>query len=162
MPSAEEPYHYLQKKVSSIIEELTNELNENISEFKKIAKEVYEVEEKILVNRSSYIKARKEIEEEQKRQQETEGVLDYFEAEIEKIRETLHTTTSFDGKEKETYSTVGDIDMLISEFNSLISSLDMSVPNRIGILLNENINLINYADALIQKIIQKRQGKETV
>lgn len=156
MPSIEEPYHYLQKKVSSIIEELTQELNQNIAEFKSIAKEAYDVEEKILLSRSSYLKVSKDIEEEEKRQKEIESILDYFDGEIDKMKETLSTFSADNDSTPGNYTIHGDIDSLVNEFNSLISTLDTGLPNSINLFLNENINLVNYADSLLDSLTEKR------
>lgn len=150
----EEPYHYLQKRVGTIIEELTNDLNDNLTEFRNISKEAYEIEEKVLRSRNNYIRISKEIEGEMKRQREVEGVLEYFEAEIEKLRGAVRAQ-SIEGHEGRSYAVIGDIDNLINEFNSLVSSIDIGIPNRMNILLNENMNLVNYADSLIRKIVAK-------
>ncbi|OAG31140.1 hypothetical protein NEDG_01914 [Nematocida displodere] len=155
MLPTEEPYHYLQKKVGAIIEELTNELNDNVAEFKRLSKETYDVEEKIHLSRGSYVRVNREIEAEIKKQQEVERVLEYFDSEIEKIREAIHSQKT-EGSEAIHYGAVGDIDGLINEFNSLVCTLDIGVPNSINILLNENMNLINYAEALIHKASSKR------
>ncbi|KAI5186684.1 hypothetical protein NEHOM01_1637 [Nematocida homosporus] len=155
MPPAEEPYHYLQKKIGAIVSELTTELIENTAEFKRISKEAYDIEELILLSRSKYMKVSQEIQAESKRQQEIEGVLDYFEGEIDKIR-TILQANPIDGPETPTFASLGDLDSLVSEFNSLVATLDLSIPNSINIFLNENMNLISYADTLIQKLATKR------
>lgn len=160
MPAIEEPYHYLQKKVSSIIDELARELSQNISEFKSIAKQAYDTEEKILQSRSSYIRASREIEEEEKKQKEIESILDYFDQEIEKMRETLSTLPEEGSTPPPgSYGVMGDIDNLVSEFNSLISAIDATLPNSISLLLNENINLVKYAETLIESLTETRITK---
>ncbi|KAI5180804.1 hypothetical protein NEOKW01_1088 [Nematocida sp. AWRm80] len=153
MPAVEEPYHYLQKKLGSILDELVTEMNENVSDFKNISKIAYDMEQKILNSRMVYTSLTQQIEEETKRQQEIETVLEYFDKEIDKLRETLpqaktNTTTT------SSYSAIGDIDSLINEFNQIVSQLDTNVPNAINILLNENMNLVNYIEDLMDKSMQ--------
>ncbi|KAI5189842.1 hypothetical protein NEMIN01_0705 [Nematocida minor] len=153
----EEPYHYLQKKVGSILEELIGELNKSVSSFKKVSKKAYEVEEKILQSRSKYIKVSKEVEYELKRQKEIETVLEYFEAEIDKLKQKLQRSST-ESSQKPCYSALGEIGTLIAEFNELVSQLDVGVPNKINILLNKNINLVNQIEESIEKSsVQQRE-----
>ncbi|KFG26420.1 uncharacterized protein NESG_01543 [Nematocida ausubeli] len=160
MQLTEEPYHYLQKKVESILEELISELNENVSEFKEISKKVYEVEEVILHSRGKYIKVSKEVEEELKRQNEIEKVLEYFEAEIDKLKQKLQATANYNSAEQRpNYSSIGDISSLITEFNELVSMLDLGIPNKINILLNKNINIINQIEEETDKMSLKPKKK---
>lgn len=162
MQLAEEPYHYLQKKVGSIVEELISELNENVSEFKKLSKKAYEVEEVILHSRGKYIKVSKEIEDKLKRQSEIEKVLEYFEAEIDKLKQKLQTlSTETDSIEKPSYGAISDIEGLIVEFNDLVSILDVGVPNKINILLNKNINLINQIEEETARSLTKTKSKKS-
>lgn len=157
MSPTEEPYHFLQKKVGNILDELSLELSDNIAEFKKVCKEVYDVEEIILKSRGVYIEASKEIDEELNKQHEIESVLEYFETEVEKLRYALHTDP-VESTATPNYAVLGDIDSLIGEFNSLVSAMDIGVPHPVGILVSENINLIRYAEALVQDLLEHRSG----
>lgn len=159
MSSTEEPYHFLQKKIGSILEELGLELNDNVSEFKKMCKEVYAVEEVILKSRSTFIQASKEIEEEVKKQKELENVLDYFDSEIDKLGYILHTDP-VESTVTPNYSILGDIDSLIGEFNALVRTMDMGVPQPVSILVSENINLIRYAETLIEKMLGTQETED--
>lgn len=150
MQLSNEPYHYLQQKVGSILKELIGELNENVSEFKKISKKAYDVEEKILHTRGKYVKVSKEVEDEIKKQKEIETVLEYFEAEIDKLKNKLHVSSN-ETAPKPSYSALGEIESLIMEFNDLVSQLDVGIPNKINILLNKNINLINQIEHPIEQ-----------
>ncbi|KAI5190927.1 hypothetical protein NECID01_1222 [Nematocida sp. AWRm77] len=159
MSSTEEPYHFLQKKIGSILEELGMELNDNVSEFKKMCKEVYAVEEVILKSRNTYIQASKEIEEEVKKQKELETVLDYFDSEIDKLGYILHTDP-VESTATPNYSILGDIDSLIGEFNAVVRTMDVGVPQAVSILVSENINLVRYAEMLIKKMLGTQETED--
>lgn len=150
MQLSDEPYHYLQKKVGSILEELIGELNSNVSVFKNLSRKAYEVEERILHTRGKYIKVSKEVEYELKKQKEIETVLEYFEKEIDRLKNKLQVSLT-ENTPKPTYSALGEIESLISEFNELVSQLDVGIPNKINILLNKNINLINQIEEPINQ-----------
>jgi hypothetical protein len=160
MPSKEEPYSYLQRSVGSIVEDLTNELNDNLARFRNIGNEAYEKEENILTSIRECVKVSREIEREIKRQKEVEEVLDYLESEIDRLRETVKSqgVERFEGP---SYGVIGDIDSLINEFNSLVANIDVEIPSKMNVLLNENMNMISYADSQIKKIVAKhREGAE--
>ncbi|KAH9385770.1 uncharacterized protein NEMAJ01_0666 [Nematocida major] len=156
MQLAEEPYNYLQKKVGSILGELISELNQNVTEFKKMSKKAYEVEEAILHSRGNYIKVSREVEDEMKRQNEIEKILEYFEAETDKLKLKLQSIPcETDTANRPCYAALGDIGTLLTEFNELVSLLDVGVPNKINILLNRNINLVNQIEEKTEQALRK-------
>lgn len=152
MKTNKEPYHYLQKKVSSIVEELANSMNEDLEKFKNTCKEAYEVEEKILQSRNNYARVNAEIEKVAKRQKEIWTVLEYFEKEIDKIHQQVQESKA---KTAEGISYASVSTGIANEFNALVSTIDTEVPNSINLLINENMNLINYAEALLEKAAEK-------
>lgn len=153
----EEPYHYLQKRLSTIVEELTSELNDNITTFRSISKEAYEIEESVVKSRNNYIQLSREIDREIKRQKEVEEVLDYFESEIDRLKDVVKELPN-DSVEEQGFSAITDMENLIMEFNSLIGNIDLGIPNRITVLINENVNLLSYLDKLTEKIKRVEEG----
>jgi len=156
----EEPYYYLQKNLSFILKDLSGTLNERISEFKRDCKEAYEVEEKIIRARRNYIAAIKEIEEEEAKQKEMDGILEYFEGEVEKLLRVVYSGREDQTGKEEVQQTVnfeviGEPDRLLEEFRELMETLSTGVPQQLNSLLTEVANLLGYAESLIEEIQHK-------
>lgn len=154
MERKEEPYHYVQKTVSAIIEELSSELTSNISAFRKISREIYLAEDAIIASRNRYLAVERMVAEEAARQKEVEEGLDYFEEEIERLGRQLKGMRTSKGAgvgEEVDVGFLTDVDSAIGEFNLFIAECDSSVPGQIQSLVSEITNMLCYAESILSR-----------
>ncbi|EPR79101.1 hypothetical protein SLOPH_1218 [Spraguea lophii 42_110] len=149
------PIGFGQKVVNEIVEEIKENLEKDVKNYKKVAQEVFAANEKIIKARNNYSSTIKLIEKEESKLKELDETIDLFNEYFTTTRKELDLKDTSMIKKDQLLDCIFEIENLYGDFNSLVAEIK-DEDDEIMAVINENMGIIKELDRDLKKLEVKK------